>query len=425
MTSVVLSRVAGRVAGAAEEAATAGWNELRPYARAPLGAAGRDALCADMTSHMEILLRCLEEDREMLGAEMEEVAAIGDSAWTPEQAMPLSARVRLHRIVVRTLWAVIHEEFVRRPAGGAVPWRLVQARLRELEGKIISEAARRQLGADPQGRPGEALDERDALGYLLGGDVPAFLAARGRAESPLTLASAHTVAVIGVRGHESEAAAGWFETVGAKAAARIETGPYRPYFEARPIGVVLLIPGARTEATRDVAAAIASAIDDCPAPPLLRPAAGIGGVHRGPEGVAPSYREAMRALEVARAGAALPAVLSFDQALPYELLMREPRRGRDLLAICIDPLLATKGGEELIATIEAYYETAGNLAETGRRLGVHRHTVVERLERIAKIAGRSPSEPDQRLLFELALAARRALPAAETRPFRERRSPPS
>lgn len=60
----------------------------------------------------------------------------------------------------------------------------------------------------------------------------------------------------------------------------------------------------------------------------------------------------------------------------------------------------------LIDTLSAWLDAAGSAEDTARSLGIHRHTVRNRLDRIEALTGRSLNQPGQRYELWLALQAR-------------------
>ena len=64
-----------------------------------------------------------------------------------------------------------------------------------------------------------------------------------------------------------------------------------------------------------------------------------------------------------------------------------------------------KSGGELLRTLDAYIACGGSPLDTAHRLHAHRNTVLYRLDRIAELLGVDVRQPEQRLLFHLALRA--------------------
>ncbi|MCX5232888.1 PucR family transcriptional regulator [Streptomyces sp. NBC_00233] len=72
------------------------------------------------------------------------------------------------------------------------------------------------------------------------------------------------------------------------------------------------------------------------------------------------------------------------------------------------PLDAADPGGELIETLRVWLETNGSWAETSSLLGLHRHTVQNRIEKVARLTGRQQDRAEDRVDLWLALTARAA-----------------
>jgi purine catabolism regulator len=121
-----------------------------------------------------------------------------------------------------------------------------------------------------------------------------------------------------------------------------------------------------------------------------------------------SFRESGQALELAcRLGETEP--LYFPDLSIYRLLLLiEPHPELDLFKEeVLGSLLSYDGGEELIATLEAYFRNSGNLSKTSEELFVHRNTLSYRMERIAEITGLDLTNPDTALAVQIALRIHR------------------
>jgi hypothetical protein len=146
---------------------------------------------------------------------------------------------------------------------------------------------------------------------------------------------------------------------------------------------------------------------DDPAVPLR---VGVGPVAARLEDVADAARRARRALAV---GARLsPDVLLHDdrELSVYALLSGDPDDLRGHVQHVLGPLLGGGGGDArsqmLLQTLEALVGTRG-LNEAAAQLGIHRHTVVYRLQRLRDLLGVDIDDPTQRHRLWLALQAAR------------------
>jgi purine catabolism regulator len=117
-----------------------------------------------------------------------------------------------------------------------------------------------------------------------------------------------------------------------------------------------------------------------------------------------SFRESGQALALAcRLGESKP--LYFPDLSVYRLLLLiEPHPELNLFKEeILGSLLSHEGGEELIATLEAYFRNNGNLSKTSKELFVHRNTLSYRMDRIAEITGLDLANPETALAVQIAL----------------------
>lgn len=130
--------------------------------------------------------------------------------------------------------------------------------------------------------------------------------------------------------------------------------------------------------------------------------AGIGPATT-PEAARVSLRQAAGLLAVSRA-AGEPAQARQSQASRLLLDLGDRSTLHGYADTVLGPLDLADHGEELIATLAAWLETGGAWDATSRRLGVHRHTVRNRLDKAMDLTGRRLDDPDDR--FDLWLATR-------------------
>jgi PucR family transcriptional regulator, purine catabolism regulatory protein len=131
--------------------------------------------------------------------------------------------------------------------------------------------------------------------------------------------------------------------------------------------------------------------------------AGLGRPERGPGGAARSHRQAARARVIGRVLHG-PGVHRFADVEAYDLLLAalDGATGHDVRQRALEGL-----SRDLRATLAAYLESGGSVAETASRLFVHRNTVHYRLRRIRSVTGLDPGRLEDRVLCELALLAER------------------
>jgi purine catabolism regulator len=144
---------------------------------------------------------------------------------------------------------------------------------------------------------------------------------------------------------------------------------------------------------------------------------GVGRAGVGPAAIAQGYREADRALVIARRLFA-PGTLTFFQNLGVHRLLLALDGHPELGAFYEETLAAIdqydrSNRSELLPTLEAFFAADNSLAETAARLHLHRNTVAYRLRRIEQISGHQLSDPETRLALHLGLRVRHALAARE------------
>jgi purine catabolism regulator len=117
-----------------------------------------------------------------------------------------------------------------------------------------------------------------------------------------------------------------------------------------------------------------------------------------------SFRQAGQALEMARR-LREHRPLYFPDLSVYRLLLQLEHHPElaSFKAEILGPLTAHEGGEDLIRTLEAYFDCNGNLTQAAEALFIHRNTLTYRLERIAEITGLQLDETETRLAVQLAL----------------------
>ncbi|MFI2184100.1 PucR family transcriptional regulator [Streptomyces sioyaensis] len=130
--------------------------------------------------------------------------------------------------------------------------------------------------------------------------------------------------------------------------------------------------------------------------------AGIGPA-AGPEAVRVSLHQAAGLLALSQASGE-PAQARQSQAGRLLLDLGDRRTLHGYADTVLGPLDLADHGEELTATLAAWLETGGAWDATSRRLGVHRHTVRNRLDKVMDLTGRRLDDPDDR--FDLWLATR-------------------
>ncbi|MEU5863269.1 helix-turn-helix domain-containing protein [Nonomuraea sp. NPDC047529] len=162
----------------------------------------------------------------------------------------------------------------------------------------------------------------------------------------------------------------------------------------------LISGGARDRLCQDL---LADLVRDLPG---TTPLIGIGEVVDDLADAYRSHRDAERAGRVARLVDGLGTIVRADQLGVYGLLARIP--DGELSAASLPRGLLTllssgAKGRQLVDTLEAYLENAGDGPATAEQLYVHRTTLYYRLQRIEELTGAQLSKGEDRLAFHLGL----------------------
>jgi sugar diacid utilization regulator len=124
-------------------------------------------------------------------------------------------------------------------------------------------------------------------------------------------------------------------------------------------------------------------------------------------------KEAQLAANVAEAEGRSP--LAFEDTGAYRLLLpamsEDPAELEHFYSETLAPLAAydEQYETELVATVEAYLDNDGSVAQTAARMFTHRHTIRYRLERVRELAGHDISSSEGREKLSLGLKAMRVL----------------
>jgi sugar diacid utilization regulator len=132
--------------------------------------------------------------------------------------------------------------------------------------------------------------------------------------------------------------------------------------------------------------------------------AGIGGYHAGLHGISRSYLEAQQAIEAGRKLRPDSLVHGHDEVIPHLVLAQNPHLAERFVAHTLGRLTDPKvrNREQLLETLEAYL-AKGSVKDAAAELGLHRHTVLYRLEKLKELLGDDLDVPATRLRIQLAL----------------------
>ncbi|WP_418957176.1 PucR family transcriptional regulator [Streptomyces tritici] len=239
------------------------------------------------------------------------------------------------------------------------------------------ELERRHLADEPERRRRAAL-----LGRLLDEEGSAETAGDALAAAGLSAAAVRAVAVAARTPEEAA-------EVAADLALALPGGL------TRTAGALVEAVAAEDTDVRELLARFAPG---CPA--------GIGAAV-APEATRVSLRQAGGLLEVSRrSGRPAEAQRSHSSRLLLGLGEREALTG--YADTVLGPLDVADPSGELVETLATWLDSGCSWDETGRRLGLHRHTVRNRLDKAMRLTGRRLDDGDDRFDLWLATRARRA-----------------
>ncbi len=124
-------------------------------------------------------------------------------------------------------------------------------------------------------------------------------------------------------------------------------------------------------------------------------------------------REAREALRIGRRVHGPGRLVAFSELGLYRVLyaLRDSPELRTFCEQLLGPLVEydRRYGQNLVETLEAFFECHGNLSQTAQRLGYHRNSLNYKIGRIQEIGGVDLEDPETRLALQVALKARRLL----------------
>lgn len=124
-----------------------------------------------------------------------------------------------------------------------------------------------------------------------------------------------------------------------------------------------------------------------------------------PEHAARSMRQAALALETSRR---LATPIEYLDGAAHEFLIRvaSPEYLEAFSAATLDPIERSRGGEELLRTLHTWLVERRSIEATSERMSVHRHTVRNRIQRVAQLTGHDLDSIDAQTELWLAFKAR-------------------
>jgi hypothetical protein len=141
----------------------------------------------------------------------------------------------------------------------------------------------------------------------------------------------------------------------------------------------------------------------CSGRPTIRVYAGVGRPYAKLSGLRKSLAEAHEASTIAHAGGGRTATQHIDELGIERILFgwyASPDFA-DFASILLGPLLRTDRNDELLHTLETFLDNESSPSVTAEVLGIHRNTVLNRMDRIRERLSVDLEQPDQRLAVQL------------------------
>jgi sugar diacid utilization regulator len=183
--------------------------------------------------------------------------------------------------------------------------------------------------------------------------------------------------------------------------------------EGRLVCVLSSVPASGDRPSRDADGQVLAELAGPAAARLTRRPdwrVGVGRPHPGTAGVPRSFREALEAMDLADRLDLPPGVVHARDLLVYRVLVRDEAAMTDLVQAVLGPLTAARGGADpLLRTLETYFLTGGNAAETARRLNLSVRAVTYRLQRVQELTGHAVGDPARYLPLVVAVTGARLL----------------
>jgi hypothetical protein len=138
--------------------------------------------------------------------------------------------------------------------------------------------------------------------------------------------------------------------------------------------------------------------------PRLRLHVGIGRPYLGLEGLRTSLAEAKEAATIAQAAGGSAGVQHIDQMGVRRILLGwyTSESFAEFAHTLLGPLLAADIDGTLLQTLEVYLDEESSATVAAARLGVHRNTILNRVDRLRSLLTVDLDDPEERLAVQLA-----------------------
>ena len=154
--------------------------------------------------------------------------------------------------------------------------------------------------------------------------------------------------------------------------------------------------------------------------PRLQIHGGLGRSYQGLNGLQASLSEAKEASVVAQAAGGRSGVQHIDALGVRRILLGwyASESFAAFAASLLEPVTEHDGDGQLLATLETYLDSESSATLTAAALGVHRNTVINRVERLRTLLTVNLEEPEERLAVQLACRVAKLKTMDESRTVR-------
>ena len=171
-----------------------------------------------------------------------------------------------------------------------------------------------------------------------------------------------------------------------------------------------------TTESKDLEKLASSIVDTLSSEFYVHSVVGIGTAVTGIKDLARSFKEAQVALEVGKVFDTDRNIINYDNLGIARLIYQLPTTLCDMFLQEVFKRGSIETlDQETLFTIQKFLEDNLNVAETSRRLFVHRNTLVYRLEKIKKLTGLDLREFEDAIVFKVALMVKKYLTANPTK----------
>ena len=127
------------------------------------------------------------------------------------------------------------------------------------------------------------------------------------------------------------------------------------------------------------------------------------------KGLADAFNEAREAINVGSVYRASERVFIYRRLLLERFLDNVPAEaGERFSQLVMNPRTARLFSDEMVHTIEVFFENSLNLSEAARKLYIHRNTLVYRLEKVQRLTGFDLRQFDDAVTFKLMMLLSRS-----------------